>query len=126
MPQARLAARTVSRLTIPPGALRDRLRHAARGGDNAVPTAESECSGCDPCLASRSVSLCRRRSSLGLWARQARGASKSKKLGIRRAIVWVSHPKMHDVLDHMNEMLSVYHIVGEYRGYTGVGRTARS
>ena len=45
--------------------------------------------------------------------RNARGA------GITRPILWVTQPGMGSVVGKFGEILSIYHIVDEYSGYTG-------
>ncbi len=40
-------------------------------------------------------------------------------LGIRRPILWVSQPGMASIVGKLDEVLSIYHVVDEYAGYTG-------
>ncbi len=63
-----------------------------------------------------------RRATLGAWLRRVRRAA--AECGIRRPVLWVSHPEMTDVVGAMDEVLAVYHIVDDYAGYTGAGDVA--
>jgi UDP-galactopyranose mutase len=42
------------------------------------------------------------------------------RLGIRRPVVWLSHPSQADARDDLPARLRVYHVVDEYLGYAGV------
>jgi glycosyltransferase involved in cell wall biosynthesis len=53
-----------------------------------------------------------------LWTGAVRRAARS--VGITRPIIWVSRPETGFVVGRMNEQLSIYHVVDEYAGYTGL------
>ncbi len=44
--------------------------------------------------------------------------------GIRAPILWLCRPEMHSAVGQLGEQLSIYHIVDEYAGYTGLGSEA--
>lgn len=46
-------------------------------------------------------------------------------VGIDRPIVWVSKPEMKFVADHFNNAFTIYHVVDEYGGYTGLQQQQR-
>lgn len=75
--------------------------------------------------ASRPVAHSRRfqRATLDRWIRLVQ--KHAGNLGIQRPILWVSQPWMAPVLGKLGEVLSVYHVVDEYAGYTGVSAERR-
>ncbi len=48
-----------------------------------------------------------------------------RKAGITRPIVWVSRPERHFVMGQLGEVFSIYHVVDEYSGYTGLDAQGR-
>lgn len=54
-----------------------------------------------------------------MWASAVRRAAHS--MGIESPVVWISRPEMGFLLDNLGEQLSIYHVVDEYAGYTGLG-----
>jgi glycosyltransferase involved in cell wall biosynthesis len=52
------------------------------------------------------------------WLRAVGKAMRA--VGIYRPIIWISKPEMHFVLDHFDEAFTIYHVVDEYGGYTGL------
>ena len=48
-----------------------------------------------------------------------------RKAGISKPIVWVSKPEMRFVIGQLGECFSIYHVVDEYAGYTGVSEAVR-
>jgi len=48
-----------------------------------------------------------------------------RKAGITKPIVWLSRPERQFVIDQLNEVLSIYHVVDEYAGYTGLNSQER-
>ncbi len=58
-----------------------------------------------------------------LWTGAVRRAM--RKAGISRPIIWVSKPEMQFVIGHLDEIFSIYHVVDEYAGYTGVSSEVR-
>lgn len=46
--------------------------------------------------------------------------SVARQIGIRNPIVWISQPDQNAVIGRTGEMLSIYHVVDEYSGYTGL------
>lgn len=62
--------------------------------------------------------------SLRRWTRWV--ARHAADIGITRPIVWLSQPGMGEVLGHLNESLSIYHVVDEYAGYTGTDASRRA
>jgi glycosyltransferase involved in cell wall biosynthesis len=45
--------------------------------------------------------------------------------GISKPIVWVSRPEMQFVIGRLEEIFSIYHVVDEYTGYTGLDAQGR-
>ena len=45
--------------------------------------------------------------------------SAARQIGIRRPILWISRPEQSPVIGEAGEILSIYHAVDEYSGYTG-------
>ena len=45
--------------------------------------------------------------------------------GISRPIVWISRPERQFVIGQLDEIFSIYHVVDEYAGYTGLSRQGR-
>ena len=58
-----------------------------------------------------------------IWAQSVRRTM--RKAGILKPIVWVSKPEMQFVIGQLGEIFSIYHIVDEYAGYTGMSTQAR-
>jgi len=48
-----------------------------------------------------------------------------RKAGITKPILWLSRPERQFVIDQLNEVLSIYHVVDEYAGYTGLDGQAQ-
>ncbi len=48
-----------------------------------------------------------------------------RKAGISRPIVWVSRPERRFVIGQLDEIFSIYHVVDEYAGYTGLNSQER-
>lgn len=57
------------------------------------------------------------------WLRAVERAMRA--VGIHRPIVWVSKPEMSFVVDHFDNAFTIYHVVDEYGGYTGLQREQR-
>lgn len=57
------------------------------------------------------------------WNRAVR--REARRAGISRPILWISLPEMDFALGSMNEELSIYHMVDEYTGYTGLRKSDR-
>jgi glycosyltransferase involved in cell wall biosynthesis len=60
----------------------------------------------------------------GIWSRAVRRAMRS--VGITRPIAWISRPERQFVMGKLGEILSIYHVVDEYAGYTGLDDHSRS
>ena len=54
----------------------------------------------------------------GRWLRAVERAMRAA--GIHRPILWVSKPEMKFVVDHFDDAFTIYHVVDEYGGYTGL------
>lgn len=59
------------------------------------------------------------RATWSLWLARLKRVVEST--GIRRPILWTSLPHMAPAVGQLGEILSIYHAVDEYAGYTGVG-----
>jgi glycosyltransferase involved in cell wall biosynthesis len=59
------------------------------------------------------------RATWALWLSRLKAVIAS--VGINRPILWTSLPHMEPAVGQLGEILSVYHVVDEYAGYTGVG-----
>lgn len=57
------------------------------------------------------------------WVRGVRRAMIAA--GITRPIVWISRPERRFVIGQLGEILSIYHAVDEYAGYTGLDNEGR-
>ena len=53
-----------------------------------------------------------------LWLASVHRAARS--IGIKFPIVWISLPEMGFVIGKLGELISIYHVVDEYAGYTGL------
>jgi glycosyltransferase involved in cell wall biosynthesis len=62
--------------------------------------------------------------SLRRWTRWV--SRNAAAIGITRPILWLSQPGMGEVLGQMRELLSIYHVVDEYAGYTGTDASRRA
>ncbi len=60
----------------------------------------------------------------GIWSRAVRRAMRA--VGITRPIVWISRPENQFVMGNLGEMFSIYHVVDEYAGYTGLDENSRA
>ncbi len=52
------------------------------------------------------------------WLRAVRRAMRAA--GIQRPIIWVSKPEMRFIADFFDDAFTIYHVVDEYGGYTGL------
>jgi glycosyltransferase involved in cell wall biosynthesis len=57
-----------------------------------------------------------------IWLGAVRRAA--RKIGISRPILWISRPETGFVLKKVNGLISIYHAVDEYAGYTGLNSDA--
>jgi glycosyltransferase involved in cell wall biosynthesis len=57
------------------------------------------------------------------WLRAVERAMRDA--GIHRPIVWVSKPEMQFIVDHFDNAFTIYHVVDEYGGYTGLQQEQR-
>jgi glycosyltransferase involved in cell wall biosynthesis len=64
------------------------------------------------------------RASVRRWAGWV--ARHAAAVGIRRPVLWVSQPGMKSIVGKLDEVLSIYHIVDEYAGYTGHDESRRA
>lgn len=61
--------------------------------------------------------------SRGRWLRAVERAMRA--VGINRPVVWVSKPEMMFVVEHFDNAFTIYHVVDEYAGYTGLQQEQR-
>jgi glycosyltransferase involved in cell wall biosynthesis len=54
----------------------------------------------------------------GMWLGAVRRAMRAA--GISKPIVWISRPETRFVIGKLDEIFSIYHVVDEYTGYTGL------
>lgn len=57
-----------------------------------------------------------------LWLNSVHRAARSAR--ITKPILWVCRPEMGFAVGHLGECLSIYHVVDEYSGYTGLDQDA--